>query len=134
MPRRRTPTAIKKLEGTERADRAVNEPQHRETRHAEPVVPLKSDAARVAWDYLVPRLESTRVLTEPDLLMLAQACNYHGYVEGVWANGEAPKAAEITQLRMLFTEFGLTPASRGNVSAGAVDTDDDFFDGPKLDK
>ena len=131
---KRKPSAMKELEGTDRADRAINEPKHKQTRHAQPVVPLADNGAQTAWDYLVPKLEATRVLTEPDLLILADACNYWGHIQTLWASGEAPKASDMTQYRMLFAEYGLTPASRGNVATGAADIADDFFEGPKLDK
>ena len=48
---------------------------------------------------------------------LAQLCNYQSMVDETWARGDKPTAAEITQLRMLYVEFGMTPQSRSKVSS-----------------
>ena len=125
---------MRALDGSGNTSRDAGAPEHTETEGAKPVTTLVNTHAQALWDYLIPRLEAQRVLTEPDLIMLAHLCNYHGKIEQVWEMGEKPKAADMTQLRMLFLEFGLTPASRSGVGGGQSDPDDEFFSGPKLDQ
>ena len=110
MPNKRKPSGLKLVEGTDRKDRAVDEPEYEPTNGAEPPDWLLPGAV-AEWNRLTELLESQRVLTDADLTMLGHLCNYHEKVVRTW-----PHAAVLTQLRMMYLEFGLTPASRAKVS------------------
>ena len=115
MPNKRKPTGLKLVEGTDRKDRAVDEPEYEPTNGAEPPDWLLPGAV-AEWNRLTELLESQRVLTDADLTMLGHLCNYHEKVVRTWRQNETPHAAVLTQLRMMYLEFGLTPASRAKVS------------------
>ncbi len=127
MPNKRKPTKLHLLEGTDRKDRAVDEPDYEPTDGAEPPDWLLGPEAILEWERLTGLLEDQRVLTDPDLTMLGHLCNYHAKVVSTWRMGETPKAATITQLRMMYLEFGLTPASRAKVSKSGEEPDKNAF-------
>lgn len=117
MPQKTKPRALKLLEGTDRRDREnPNEPIY------EPTTGLTSDGLRdgyavQVWEELRDILESKFVLTRADRLALMTLCNYQSMVDEKWRTGQNPTAAEVTQLRMMWVEFGITPASRPKVSS-----------------
>jgi phage terminase small subunit len=117
MPNRAKPRALKVLEGTLQKHRDnPNEPIY------EPTSGMSTDGLRdgyalQVWEELRDILESKFVLTRADRLALMTLCNYQSMVDEKWRNGEAPTAAEVTQLRMMWVEFGITPASRPKVSS-----------------
>ena len=114
MPARRTSNRMKVLTGTDRADRMHDEPDLPIAEEFEPPEWLSSPAARQEWDRLVGLLSPARILTEGDLSALGHLCNLHGACVKLYQAGMAPTAAQLTQLRLLLGEFGLTPASRSN--------------------
>ena len=121
MPNKPKPTALKLLEGTSRKDRAnENEPQYEPTEGLEPPPHLRDSEALACWNEFTEVLEGQRVLTRADRRALAQLCNYESASVQCWNAGSKPTAAEMTQLRMLFAEFGLTPASRVKVSSAGT--------------
>lgn len=71
----RKPTALKVLEGTERADRANPDEPTPELFVKPPKAPEELDkVGRAKWRQLVPRLIRQRLLTEADLEMLRMTC------------------------------------------------------------
>ena len=120
MPRRRTSNKLKVLKGTDRPDRMRDEPDY-------PVVegcPDPPDWVRVPlavreWEEKVRLLSDAGVLTEASLSTLGHYCNMHAAAVQKWDAGMSPTAADLTQLRLMATEFGFTPASRSKASSGA---------------
>lgn len=112
MPNPRKPQRLKVLEGTARPDRDYGEPELPEAEDLSAPDWLVGPDAVGEWDRLTAVLGSVRVLSEGDRTALGHLCNLHGRCVRLWRAGEAPTAAELTQLRLYFTEFGLTPASR----------------------
>lgn len=79
------------------------------------------------WNRITPLLYNQRILTEADLPALETMCALHHTVHKQLRAGMQPTAAEISQLRMYYSEFGLTPSSRTRVSAsGAGDKGNGF--------
>lgn len=150
------PTALKRLEGTYRKDRAArNEVQ------VAPGVPARPEwldaEAKREWDRVVPKLAQLGVLTDLDGSMLADYCATHSIAvkaakrvqrEGLMLKGPfGPvrnpliKVAQEAraQARLLAAEFGLSPASRSRVSAAEKPKEEDkseafLFGGPRLVK
>lgn len=118
MPNKPKPRALKVLAGTDRPDRRnENEPQYEPTSGLMAPSSLRDAEAVRVFNEIREILESKFVLTLADSFALAQLANQESMVNELWTTGEKPTAAEITQLRMLYTEFGLTPASRVKVSS-----------------
>lgn len=84
------------------------------------------------WRDIAPMLYAQKVLTKADLPALGHLCQLHGLILGGpngnlgYRAGIPPAAADITQLRMLFAEFGLTPSSRTRVPHGSKETGNRF--------
>lgn len=142
MPgRKRKPTALKVLEGNPgKRPLPANEPK------PIPVAPkcptwLCREGRRL-WKYLAPRLERLGLLTEIDGPAFAAVCQSFGtYVEleqrlkqvgrtmeftnkaGATNEAERPEGRmarqALEQCKTLFTEFGLTPASRARICVKA---------------
>jgi phage terminase small subunit len=118
MPNRIKPRALKVLEGTLQKHRDnPNEPIYEPTSGMETPHTLRDAEAVRVFNEVREILESKFVLTRADALALAQLANQESMINELWMSGDKPTAAEITQLRMLYVEFGLTPASRPKVSA-----------------
>lgn len=122
MPARRTSNASKKLKGTDTPARMRDEPEFTLV-SGEPDPPAwiseeLTDAeemeARREWKVVVEELIDTGVLRRIQLRMLAHYCKHHARC----ALGK-PSAADLTQLRLLATEFGMTPASLSKAGDGA---------------
>ncbi len=154
------PTAVKQLRGTLRADRInPKEPQSRALTRAPKAPAWLSPRARAAWARLVPVVLRMRVLADGDQELLAllahQLAVYEQAAESlagkdaltfVVMDGDGnPKAiaqwpeikiaaAASAECRRLAEHFGMSPASRGRVSAvgGSAEAPDPFaeFDAP----
>lgn len=127
MPRPRKPTRLKVLEGTDRPDRAHPEPDIPEASDLSAPDWLNGPDAADLWTKLAGLLGKVRVLSEGDLDALGHLCNLHGRCVRLWRAGESPTAAELTQLRMLFGEFGLTPATRSKAGQLGKEHDENPF-------
>ena len=79
------------------------------------------------WARVEPMLRASRVLTEGDLTALAHLCQLHGACVKLYRAGLEPTAAQLTQLRTFYAEFGLTPSSRSRVSSGGPKDDGNPF-------
>ena len=117
------PDALKVIAGTDQPCRmnpdAPVYPQVDET--FKPPKWLKNKHAKEEWARLVPLLSKNGVLTEADLSLLATLCQTYGkYVDNAIKDIDIP-ASTLTQLRMLYSEFGLTPASRSGVKAAPAE-------------
>ena len=78
---------------------------------------LTNRDALAEWDRTALMLKKSGVLTAADLSMLAALCQTYGeYVDMVTRRIQVP-AAFLTQMRMLYAEFGMSPASRSTVKA-----------------
>lgn len=131
----RKPTARKKLEGTERKDRAnPAEPQYEA---AVPPPPYwLTPSALEAWHYYAPRLHGQRLLAEVDQALLAGFCEMVAevaWLTGLLADGQRylleedgqprkyPISEErrkaIQRMQSLGEAFGLSAQSRGKVSS-----------------
>jgi len=117
MARKKLPTQLKIVKGTDRKDR---------TNPAEPKPESKLPSCpawihpegKKEWGRLVDEMTKTGVVTGFDFIGLATLCNMWGeYVEGV-KTGEPVSMAHITQMRLYLVEFGMTLSSRSKVHAG----------------
>ncbi len=70
------------------------------------------------WEEVAPVLFAQRVLSEPDVHALGHLCRLHGEIVDGYERRLSPTASMLSQLRMLFAEFGMTPASRSRVASG----------------
>jgi len=135
--RRRKSNAEKRLEGTARADRYR---PHLELPPAEDLTPpasLNGPEAVKGWRRIVDALAPAGIISAADVLILVHLCNLHGRCIRLWRAGESPTAAELTQVRMMLGEFGLTPATRSKVARAKgqptdADPAEEFFTGPRL--
>lgn len=129
MPRRRTSDKEKAAKGTARNDR----------HHEEPDFPLMSEVpsppdwlidpeAVKEWKHKAQILTEAGVLSEAALSLLGQYCNMHAKALQKWRLGAEPTAAEMTQLRLMATEFGFTPASRFKVGSGTKGEGNKFME------
>lgn len=123
MPKRRTSNAAKKLKGTDTPSRMRDEPEFAVV-SGQPDPPgwisenlsgAEATEARREWGVVVEELVETGVLRRIQLRMLAHYCKHHARC----ALGE-PSAADLTQLRLLATEFGMTPASLSKAGSGSA--------------
>jgi len=73
------------------------------------------EAGMDLWDELAPLLFAQKVLSTVDIHALGHLCQLHGKIVDDYSRRLAPTAAELSQLRMYFSEFGLTPSSRTRV-------------------
>lgn len=122
MTRGRKPTApqLKVLAGTTRPDREVTDAPEFDLIDDFPAAPqhLNVDGSEM-WKSLGHQLVAARVLQVVDLYSLEQLCfAWQCFRKKAKADMEST-AAETTALKALFSEFGMTPASRRKVSSGS---------------
>lgn len=116
MPARRTSNHMKVLRGTDRKDRTRDEADFPVVSGSVDPPDWLIDAEAVKeWHHKVDLLTRASVLTEAGLSLLGQYCNMHAAAVKQWRAGLAPTAADLTQLRLMATEFGFTPASISKV-------------------
>lgn len=77
------------------------------------------EAGQKLWNELAPLLFAQKVLTTVDIHALGHLCQMHGKILDDYSRRVTPTASEMSQLRMYFSEFGLTPSSRTRVGKGA---------------
>lgn len=121
MARGRKPTAphLKVLAGTDRPDREVPDAPEYDLVEDFPDPPhhLDPDGAEM-WSNMGRQLVSCRVLQVVDLFALEQLCVAWQMFRKKAKAGMELSAAENTALKALFSEFGMTPASRRKVASG----------------
>jgi P27 family predicted phage terminase small subunit len=143
---RKKPTALKKIDGTFRRDRANHrEPIPERAESLDPPVQL-DEYARAFWNYHVGKLSKLNLLTELDVYALTLAAEWWSIhqramkgleselVHVTDANGEccrpeltAAKQA-LTNLQALMTRFGMDPVSRSKISVSPPDKKDEIGD------
>lgn len=118
MARKPTAPHLKVLAGTDRPDREVPDAPEYDLIDDFPDAPLhlNPDGAEM-WRNLGPQLVSARVLQVVDLYSLEQLCFAWQRFRQKAKAGMELTAAEDTALKALFSEFGMTPASRRKVAA-----------------
>jgi P27 family predicted phage terminase small subunit len=139
MAPKKKPTALKKLHGTYRADRAL---ENEFTPMVSSSVPLPphdlNEWGRVEWNRIVPQLIDYGLFTEFDKSMLYSYCNEYGkYVEYetiLKEKGRIKKAPSgypminplesmaqraLKNAITIATQFGFTPSSRTGIQAGS---------------
>ena len=116
----RKPSGLKVVSGTTRKDREPEQAVELPTIDAVPDAPdwLPNAHAIKEWKRLAPILVANKLLTEAGLAALAHLCALHGKIVQLYAAGEAPAAALVSQYRNLLNDFGSPPAAQGKVKAG----------------
>ena len=71
--------------------------------------------AVIEWNRLVPILQAQLVLTEIDITMLGHLVLIHHKLIETYQDSGLPPASYLTALRVYYSEFGMTPASRSRV-------------------
>ncbi len=118
MPNRPKSDRVKLLEGTFRPDRSHPEVELPAPSSLDPPEWLTGPEACDEWRRVTDLLVPVQVFTEGDVTALGHLCNLHAELVLLYRARKSPTAAQLTQLRLYLTEFGLTPASR--TKAGAV--------------
>jgi phage terminase small subunit len=77
---------------------------------------LTNSDACALWSETAGVLFAQKVLATADVHALGHLCQLHGEVVDGYRRRIQPTAATLSQLRMYFAEFGLTPSSRTRVS------------------
>tara|TARA_Y100001951_G_scaffold105340_1_gene122087 strand:+ start:42 stop:503 length:462 start_codon:yes stop_codon:yes gene_type:complete len=142
--RKPTPSHLKVVRGTDRADRRNNaEPQPSKCRPDAP--DTMTDVGREAWDYVVGILDRMGILTEADAMAVELLCEARAdwlsaRDEITAAGGEtytteaglikahpavAMRNDAARRMQSLLAEFGMSPSSRSKVSAKETDGKDD---------
>ncbi len=98
---------------------------------ADPPMWVKNEYALELWDEMHPMLMANKVLTKADLHQLAVMCVFFGQIALDSAAGRPISAANASEMRKQFAEFGMTPSSRARVGANA-DTKNNKFSGRGL--
>ena len=127
MPRKPTPRNLKLLAGTLRPHRDTPEPSFDLVANfPEPPHTLNLDGADL-WHQLGRQLVASRVLTVADLSALEMLCYNWQRFRAKATHGLEQTPAEQTALRLLFSEFGMTPAARRRVAATAEASEGNRF-------
>lgn len=117
--RKPTPPGLKVLAGTIRPDREVPDMPEFELIEQFPAPPAHLGAdGKEMWNNLGPQLVKAKVLQIVDLYALEQLSAFWEMVRKKMKAGMETTAAEQMALKALFSEFGMTPASRRKVSSG----------------
>lgn len=112
------------MQGTYRPYRDREEADFPPVTDTEPPDWLIGPEAVAEWHHLLAHLMAANIVTVADLTQLACYCNMLARVIMKWRAGGEPSAAELTQLRLMAGEFGLTPATRSRplkVAGGGVE-------------
>lgn len=119
MGRKPIDSKFKVLTGTFRKDRAIDGVPEYDHISDFPAPPdyLNIDGARM-WNDLGPQLVAVKVLQVVDLYILEQLCFAWQRFRQKAKAGADITAAENNAMKALFSEFGMTPASRSKVHAG----------------
>lgn len=145
MSRPRKPTALKLVEGTDRADRRNgNEPEPMLLNDLTPPAHLAPRSAEV-WKQIAPMLRRLQVLTEADVIALEMLCDSvadyrlaraelgDDFVRHTDKGGQmvsqwlVAKQMSSKRAEAFMSKFGMDPVSRSKVM---VDPQTDLFDKP----
>lgn len=119
MGRKKDPTGLKVLRGTDRPDRETPDAPEYDLLEEFPEAPLHLNVdGREMWHNLGNQLVKAGVLQVVDLYALEQLCaSWQMIRKKVKAEMEIT-AAENNAMKAQFSEFGMTPASRSKVTSG----------------
>jgi len=119
MSRKPIPDQLKVLAGTFRKDREIQGLPEFESVESFPAAPsyLGPDGVEM-WNDLGPKLVAAGVLKVVHLYPLEQLCHEWQMFREKAKAKEDITAAQYSELRGLFAEFGMTPASARKVAAG----------------
>lgn len=111
------PQGLKVVSGTVRNDRQASASVDLPIVEQLPPAPdwLPNAHAVREWERLGPCLVANKLLTVGGLSAFGVLCGLHGKLVQLWAAGEAPTAAVISQYRAMINDFGLTPVAQGKV-------------------
>lgn len=129
--RKPTAPALKVIAGTDRPDREAPDDAPEfdlVTEFPDPPMHLNADGAGM-WTDLGPKLVAAKVLQVVDLYALQQLCYAWQRAVAKQKAGMDITAAEDNALKALWSEFGMTPASRRKVSAGGDKKSSNRFSG-----
>lgn len=121
--RKKMPENIKKMKGTDQKCRSNSDAP--EIKPVEPTTEIKPPSwlkkctggkyAAEEFKRVAGILQPLGVLTDADITSLAIACQMFGeYIDNVIRKVEMP-ASKYAQMRMFYSEFGLTPSSRQGI-------------------
>ena len=130
MARKPTAPHLKVLAGTSRPDRETPDAPEFDLIEDFPEAPqhLNPDGAQM-WANLGRQLVQARVLQVVDMYSLEQLCFAWQRFRQKAKAGMELTASEDQSLKALFSEFGMTPASRRKVSSGAEKPKSNAFAG-----
>ena len=120
--RKPIPNALKRQKGTDQPCRMnVDTLQFPtpERGDSDPPSCVKNEYALEMWDDMHPMLMANKVLTKADLRQLAVTCMFWGQIALDSAAGRPISAANASEMRKQFAEFGMTPSSRARVGASS---------------
>ena len=116
--RKPQPDAVKAAKGETRPSRTSGDVVEFPSVAAIPEPPAYLNAAgKRLWEEMTPHLFAQRILTIADLYMLGHLCQLHGAIVDQYERRIEPTAADRSQLRMYFGEFGMSPSSRTRIPA-----------------
>lgn len=145
--RKPKPTAMKKLQGTYRPDRASkNEPKPPIPERAPYALRHLSDEAQKEWRRIVKALMELGLYTDIDRVALEMYCQAYGdwlYAEKKWRAQGAVLISDETgnayqnpwywiankeweKLRKMLPEFGLTPSARSRLTVDEPEEEDEL--------
>lgn len=152
MPNPRKPTALKKIQGTIRKDRTKPDEWKPESVITFPVPDELNEWGSALWSELMEEFKNFQILARPDYGTLLILCNEYGTymeaddlikVQGLQVEveiynqrgevvGTKTEVNPMIKVRnesarnyqRMMTEFGLSPASRGKISAKPVEEKD----------
>lgn len=126
--RKPTPKGLKVISGTDRADRETPDAPSYDLVEEFPEAPanLNIDGASM-WNTLGPQLVTARVLQIVDLYILEQLCYTWQRFKQKSNAGSDITASENNAMKALFSEMGISPASRRFVTKQPADKSDNPF-------
>ena len=126
--RKPTPDALKKLKGYAVPAKLRGEGFHVKKLATMPKPPSFLDCTAVdEWNRICGVLIPLGILTEADTTILAHLCALHSRVVQASSEGIQIPASALAQLRQYYSEFGLTPVSRGRLRHGQSDLETNPF-------
>lgn len=76
------------------------------------------------WERVLPLLMKARIMTEPDIAAFGTVCNLHADRIQTYRAGSKPKASETHEMRLLWSDLGMTPAGRLRMSPKKAEGDE----------
>lgn len=126
--RKRVPPNLKVIQGTVQPGRAEPELDESQLLQAAPGAPqyLNVDGKDM-WDSVTKRMSVAKVLQEEDLYLIEQACYAWQRFRQKAVAGMPITASEDNAMKAMFSELGMSPASRLKAGAGAGESKKNRF-------